>query len=69
MVGQNVKKVAVHLAKMYNSCRCILARGGIYYTIENRKGRREIGKMMDNRIYGDLDDMIFADCDWQPSER
>lgn len=41
----------------------------IYYTVENRKERRAIGKMMDNRIYGDLDDMIFADCDWQPSER
>ena len=63
------KKLRRTLAKMYNPCRCILARGGIYYTIENRKGRRAIGKMMDNRIYGDLDDMIFADCEWQPSER
>jgi len=25
--------------------------------------------MMNNWILGDLDDMIFADCDWQPSER
>ena len=41
----------------------------IYYTVENGKERRAIRKMMDNRIYGDLDDMIFADCDWQPSER
>ena len=63
------KKLRRTLAKMYNLSRCILARGGIYYTVENRKGRRKIRKMMDNRIYGDLDDMIFADCDWQPSER
>ena len=28
-----------------------------------------IRKMTDNWIMGDLDDMIFADCDWQPSER
>ena len=63
------KKLRRTLAKMYNLCCCILARGGIYYTTENRKERRVIGKMMDNRIYGDLDDMIFADCDWQPSER
>lgn len=63
------KKLRRTLAKMYNLSRCILARGGIYYTIENRKERRAKGKMMDNRIYGDLDDMIFADCDWQPSER
>lgn len=63
------KKLRYTLAKMYNPCRCILARRRIYYTIKNRKERRAIGKMMDNRIYGDLDDMIFADCDWQPSER
>jgi len=25
--------------------------------------------MMNNWILGDLDDMIFADCDWQPSKR
>ena len=63
------KKLHRALAKMYNLSRCILARGRIYYSIENRTDRRTIGKMMDNRIYGDLDDMIFADCDWQPSER
>jgi hypothetical protein len=25
--------------------------------------------MTNKWIKGDLDDMIFADCDWQPSER
>ena len=32
--------------------------------------RKGVGKrsMTDNRIM-DLDDIIFADCDWQPSER
>ena len=25
--------------------------------------------MLNKFITGDLDDMIFADCDWQPSER
>jgi len=25
--------------------------------------------MMNNWIIGDLDDMIFAGCDWEPSER
>ena len=63
------KKLQRTLAKMYNLCCCILGRGGIYYTIENEKERSVIVTMMDNRIYGDLDDMIFADCDWQPSER
>ena len=63
------KKLRRTLAKMYNPCRCILEQRSIYYTVENREERRAIGKMMDNRIYGDLDDMIFADCDWQPSER
>lgn len=63
------KKLWVTLAKMYNPCRCILEQRRIYYTVENRKERRAIVRMMDNRIYGDLDDMIFADCDWQPSER
>ena len=36
-------------------------------TIE--KERSVIGTMWNNFITGDLDDMIFADCDWQPSER
>ena len=63
------KKLQRTLAKMYNPCCCILGQMSIYYTVKNRKERRAKGKMMDNRIYGDLDDMIFADCDWQPSER
>jgi len=25
--------------------------------------------MLNKFITGDLDDMIFADCDWQPSDR
>ncbi len=44
-------------------------RGSTPVGLEKRKERSVIDKMMDNRIYGDLDDMIFADCDWQPSER
>ena len=36
-------------------------------TIE--KERSVIDTMLNNFITGDLDDMIFADCDWQPSER
>ena len=63
------KKLCLALAKMYNLCRCILVRGRIYYSVEKENERRMIQQMMDNRIYGDLDDMIFADCDWQPSER
>lgn len=40
------------------------------YTISRKQDRerRMIGKMTNNRIT-DLDDMIFADCEWQPSER
>lgn len=37
--------------------------------IEKRKERSVINTMLNKFIMGDLDDMIFADADWQPSER
>ena len=40
-----------------------------YTTCRNQIERSVINTMMDNWILGDLDDMIFADCDWQVSER
>lgn len=47
---------------------CIFLTAGVYCIIE--KGRKERDSTMTNKwIKGDLDDMIFADCDWQPSER
>lgn len=47
---------------------CIFLTAGVYCIIEKR--RKECESTMTNKwIKGDLDDMIFADCDWQPSER
>ena len=47
---------------------CIFLAAGVYCIIE--KSRKERDSTMTNKwIKGDLDDMIFADCDWQPSER
>ncbi len=63
------KNLGHSLAKMYNPGSCILRQQGIYYTVENERQRRVIRDMTDNRISVDLDDLIFADCDWQPSER
>ena len=43
------------------------AGNGIYCPIVFLKGAFE---MLSIHVEpGDLDDMIFADCDWQPSER
>ena len=40
------------------------------YTVLNRTRERSvIRKMLYETVYGDVDDMIFADCDWHPSER
>ena len=41
---------------------------GVYCIIEKRRKERD-STMTNKWIKGDLDDMIFADCDWQPSER
>ena len=47
---------------------CIFLAAGVYCIKE--KIRKERDSTMTNKwIKGDLDDMIFADCDWQPSER
>jgi hypothetical protein len=54
---------------MYNHGSCILGQRSIYYTVEMQKERSVIPNMTDKRISVDLDDLIFADCDWQPSER
>lgn len=44
--------------------------GKTAYTIPNKKQERSvIRKMFEQIVYGDVDDMIFADCDWHPSER
>ena len=44
--------------------------GKTAYTISNKKEERSvIRKMVEKTVYGDVDDMIFADCDWHPSER
>ena len=40
----------------------------VYCIIEKRRKERD-STMTNKWIKGDLDDMIFADCDWQPSER
>ena len=40
----------------------------VYCIIEKRRQERD-STMTNKWIKGDLDDMIFADCDWQPSER
>lgn len=47
---------------------CIFLAAGVYYIIEKRRKERD-STMTNKWIKGDLDDMIFADCDWQPSER
>ena len=42
--------------------------GSIYYPI--RKDEKGEGyKMQPKTVSGDVDDLIFGDCDWHPSER
>ena len=40
-----------------------------YTILRKTKERSVIRKMLYETVYGDVDDMIFADCDWHPSER
>ena len=47
---------------------CIFLAAGVYCIIEKRRKERD-STMTNKWIKGDLDDLIFADCDWQPSER
>ena len=47
---------------------CIFLAAGVSCIIEKRRKERD-STMTNKWIKGDLDDMIFADCDWQPSER
>ena len=42
---------------------------GIYWERRRNRERSVMRKMIPETIYGDVDDMIFADCDWHPSER
>lgn len=65
---QNTKKLSDCVVKNIQDSACISERFAVYYLC-NKRERRMIRKMTDNWIMGDLDDMIFADCDWQPSER
>lgn len=53
---------------MYNS-QLAKRRAAAYNKDRKKKERSVINTMLNKFIMGDLDDMIFADCDWQPSER
>ena len=63
------QKVGAGIQKLYTRNQ-LPSRGEIAYTILNEtKERSVIRKMLYETVYGDVDDMIFADCDWHPSER
>lgn len=53
---------------MYKTALAHLVKSAYTNSRKQDRERRLIGKMTDNRMM-DLDDMIFADCEWQPSER
>ena len=55
-------------SKIYWLVFGIFLAAGVYCIIEKRRKERD-STMTNKWIKGDLDDMIFADCDWQPSER
>ena len=40
-----------------------------YTDLKKTKEGSVIREMLYETVYGDVDDMIFADCDWHPSER
>lgn len=46
---------------------CENAPAGVYYICKKR--RKERDTMTNIFMKGDLDDMIFEETDWQPSER
>ena len=64
-----LKSTKRKLAKMYKTALAKRRQAHIIQVETIEKERSVIGTMWNNFITGDLDDMIFADCDWQPSER
>ncbi len=43
--------------------------GAYNKNVEKMRGKERDMDMMEKWMKGDLDDMIFGDSDWQPSER